>query len=241
MLEWVRVQPTMDASRILIVGQSHGGLTAMALGARNPAGVRGIINFAGGLKFTSSGCIWENSLAQAFARYGARSKLPTLWFYGDNDSYFPPEVFRDLHEKYLAAGGKAQLFAFGKFGRDAHGMFSAASGTKIWVPEVEKFLDSLGLPAKPVVTVSDVPRPAKTDFAKLEDVAAVPHVRDGGLGYAAFLKQGLPRAFALSADGAWGWATEGDDPSARALANCQKNSRQACKLYAIDEDIVWQR
>jgi dienelactone hydrolase len=240
-LEWIRTQPAMDASRILVVGQSHGGLTAMALGARNPAGVRGIINFAGGLKHPSSGCIWENSLAQAFARYGGRSKLPTLWFYGDNDSYFPPEVFRDLHEKYVAAGGKALLVAYGKFGRDAHGMFSAASGTKIWVPEVEKYLDSVGLPAKPVVTVSGVPRPAKTDFARIDDAAALPHVRDSGrAAYATFLRQGVPRAFAISLAGAWGWAAEGDNPTVRALANCQKNSKEPCKLYAVDEEVVWQ-
>ncbi len=240
-LEWVRAQPYADGGRIVVIGQSHGGLTAMALGARNPAGVRGIINFAGGLKFTDSGCIWENSLAQAFARYGARSKLPSLWFYGENDSYFPPEVSKDLHEKYLGAGGNARLVAFGRFGRDAHGMFSAASGVRIWAPEVEKFLDSLGLPSRPVIAVSDVPRPPKTDFAKLDDAEALPHVREGGrAGYAVFLKQGAPRAFAIGPAGAWGWAAEGDDPTARALANCQKNSKQPCKLYVVDDDIVWQ-
>jgi dienelactone hydrolase len=240
-LEWARALPYVDAARIVVVGQSHGGLTAMALGARNPAGVRGIINFAGGLKFTDSGCIWENSLAQAFARYGEAAKLPTLWFYGENDSYFPPEVFRDLHEKYLGAGGKARLVAFGKFGRDAHGMFSARNGLAIWVPEVENFLDSLGLPSRPVIAVSDVPRPAKSGFAKLEDVAALPHVRESGrAGYAVFLAKGVPRAFAIGPTGAWGSANGGDDPAARALANCQKHSKQPCKLYAVDDDVVWQ-
>ncbi len=239
-LGWLREQPYVDKNRIVIVGQSHGGLTTMALGARNPPGVRALINFAGGLRFTSSGCIWENSLAQAFARYGARSKLPSLWFYGDNDSYFPPEVWKDLEEKYRGAGGNVRLVAFGRFRTDAHGMFSARDGLGIWVPEVERFLESVGLPSKPVISLSDAPRPPRSDFAKLEDAAALPHLRENGRqGYAVFLQKGLPRAFALSPTGAWGWAAEVDDPTARALASCQKNSKEPCRLYAVDDDVVW--
>jgi hypothetical protein len=241
-IEWLRAQPYVDKDRVLVVGQSHGGLTTMALGALNPPGVRGLVNFAGGLKYTSSGCIWENSLAQAFARYGAKSRLPSLWFYGDNDSYFPPDVWKDLEAKYRGAGGNVKLIAFGRFGGDAHGMFSARSGLAIWVPEMEKFLDGIGMPSKPVVEVSDVPRMPRTDFAKLDDVAAVPLVHDGcRKAYGTFIaKSPLPRAFAISPTGSCGWAYEGDDPRARALANCGKVKNESCKLYAVDEDVVWQ-
>ena len=118
---------------------------------------------------------------------------------------------------------------------------SARAGTRIWVPEVEKFLEQIGLPHKPSVTVGDVPRPAKTDFAKLDDLAAVPYLRDSGRkGYGTFLEKGLPRAFAIGPAGAWGYAFEGDDPTARALTNCQKRSKDPCRLYAVDDDVVWQ-
>lgn len=238
-LDWMRAQPWIDRDRLLVAGQSHGGLTTMALGARNPAGVRGLVNFAGGLRITS--CMWESALISAMERYGARSRLPSLWFYGDNDSYFPPAVWRDMLAKYTAAGGNARMVAFGTFPRDAHGMFASRGGIAIWVPELEKFLDSVGLPSKPVIAVSDVPRPAKSDFAGIEDIDKVPRVRDGGRkGYAAFLKSGLPRAFAVGTPAAWGWAAEGDDPTARALSNCQKHSKDPCRLYAVDEDVVWQ-
>lgn len=240
-INWLRQQSYIAGEKIVVVGQSHGGLTAVALGARNPPGVRGIINFAGGLRFTDTRCIWENSLAQAFARFGGRTKLPNLWFYGDNDSYFPRDVWTDLQAKYEGAGGNVRLVAFGTFGKDAHSMFSSRAGLPIWVPEMEKFLESLGLPAKPIVSVSDVPRPRATGFAKLEDLDAVPLVRETGRkGYATFLQKAPPRAFAIGPSGAWGWANEGDDPSARALANCLKNSKEPCKLYAVDEDVVWQ-
>lgn len=239
-IDWLRTQPYVDKDRIVVVGQSHGGLTTIALGAANPPGVRALVNFAGGLKVTSNNCLWENSLSQAFARYGARSKLPSLWFYGDNDSYFPPPVWKDLEAQYRGAGGSVRLVAFGSFGSDAHGLFSSRSGVRIWAPEVEKLLESVGLPSKPVAAVSDIPRPPRSDFASLEDEAAVPHVgANGRKGYATFLQKGLPRAFALSGTGAWGWAAEGDDPTARAIANCQKHSKAPCRLYAVDEEVVW--
>jgi dienelactone hydrolase len=238
-IKWLRAQPFVDGERIVVLGQSHGGLTTMALGTLEPPGVRGLVNFAGGLR--QDNCYWQSALPQAFRSYGGRTKLPSLWFYGDNDSYFPPGVWKDMYARYTGAGGNARLVAFGEFGKDAHGMFASRKGLPIWLPEMEKFLDSLGLPSRPSIAISDVPRPPRSDFAKLEDVDAVPNLRDTGRkGYALFLQKGLPRAFAIGPSGAWGWAVEGDDPAVRALENCQKNSKEPCRLYAIDEDVIWQ-
>ena len=60
-------RPDVDAQRIVVMGQSHGGLTTMALGTMNFPGVRGLVNFAGGLRITggSSYCGWEKSLGDA--------------------------------------------------------------------------------------------------------------------------------------------------------------------------------
>jgi hypothetical protein len=48
-----------------------------------------------------------------------------------------------------------------------------------------------------------------------------------------------PRAFAVSPSGAWCWAEEGEDPDARALAACEKKSNQPCRLYSVDDYVVW--
>jgi hypothetical protein len=62
----------------------------------------------------------------------------------------------------------------------------------------------------------------------------------GREGYKTFLSKQFPRAFAVSSSGAWGWAEMGDDPLARALANCNRNSKnQPCRLYAVDDGVVW--
>jgi hypothetical protein len=71
-------------------------------------------------------------------------------------------------------------------------------------------------------------------------VTAVPFVDDAGRnGYRNFLHQYPSRAFAVSDSGAWSWAEGGDDPMSVAIANCQKQSSDPCRLYAVNDSVVW--
>jgi dienelactone hydrolase len=233
-------QPWVDKKRIIVAGQSYGGLATMAFGTRQFPGVRGLLNFAGGLRIDGSSCDWKSSMVSAFANYGARTLLPSLWFYGENDSYFDHSLAERLQQAYQSAGGPSQLIAYGHFKNDAHGMIGSRDGVATWLPETERFLKSLGMPTDPIIKIAETPRPSATDFASVDNIAAVPFLTDKGrTGYRDYLSKSAPRAFALSPTGAWSWAEEGDDPSDRALASCQKNSSTACKLYAIDNDVVW--
>ncbi len=244
-LDYVTTRSWADRERILVVGQSHGGWTTLAFGRLNYPGVRGLVNFAGGLR--QDHCpSWQAALAGAAASYAKETRLPSLWFYGDNDSYFDPNTYRRMHEQYQAAGGQARLVAFGTFGSDSHSLFGSRSGAAIWQPEMTRFLAGLGLPSEPdpaFARYGAAPAmsvPDRTDFAALADVEHVPHVRPTGReGYKVYLTHPLPRAFALAPNGAWGWAEGGDDPLARALANCNRNGKGACRLYSVDEDVVW--
>lgn len=243
-LDYVTSQSWADKSRILIAGQSHGGWTTLALGTLDYPGVRGLVNFAGGLR--QDNCAgWEATLARAGSAYGKQTRVPSLWFYGDNDSYFAPHVFRPLFENYVAAGGQAELIAFGQFGTDAHAMFGSRAGAAIWQPRVERFMRSIGLATELIYPefglVRTMPVPPATDFAALADVDQVPYLKTSGReGYQAFLSKQIPRAFAISASGAWGWANMGDDPLERALANCNKYAKgQPCRLYSVDDQVVW--
>ncbi len=234
-------QAWVDRERILVAGQSYGGLATMAFGTRHFPGVRGLLNFAGGLRIDGSSCDWKSSLVSAFAGFGARTLLPSLWFYGENDSYFDPALAARLQQAYQSAGGSAQLVTFGRFKKDAHGMVGSHDGVTIWLPETERFLKRIGMPAEPSVRIAEIPRPPATQFASLANIAAVPYLSEKGrAGYRDYLGKSAPRAFALSSSGAWSWAEEGDDPAERALAHCQKNSSTECKLYSIDNDVVWE-
>jgi dienelactone hydrolase len=239
-LDYLRTQPWADNQRILVAGQSYGGLTALAFGTRQYPGVKGLINFAGGLKMHGGDCRWQQSLVQAFATYGGKTALPSLWFYGENDNHFGPELAQRLHSAYVQAGGNARLVAYGPFKKDAHGMSGSRDGVKIWWPETEKFLKELGMPTEPVLALSNEIKVPPVAYAAIDNVDAIPYLKGSAREqYKVFLGKPFPRAFAVSPTGAWSWAEDGDDPVEQALADCQKNSSQPCRLYAVDNHVVW--
>lgn len=78
--------------------------------------------------------------------------------------------------------------------------------------------------------------------------AKVPFLNDGQQAeYQVFLTRSPPRAFAISENGhfAMAWGTDPQDksqprdPSERALAGCKRASGHDCKLYVVDQNLVW--
>lgn len=239
-LDYARSQKWINAGQVVVAGQSYGGLATMALGTQALPGVRGLINVAGGLRDDSDRCAWRSALVSAFAEYGAKSKLPSLWLYGENDSLFGPDLANRLHAAYSQAGGRARLVEFPSFKRDAHGMLASRDGEKVWLADTMQFLQSVGMPTEELYKVPAPPTPPRTDFASVDDVGAVPFLSENGrLAYADYLTKMTPRAFAVSPSGAWTWAEEGEAPEARALATCSSKSSEPCKLYSIDDYVVW--
>lgn len=239
-LEYARTQSWVDADHVVVAGQSYGGLATMALGTEELRGVRGLINFAGGLRDDSAGCGWRSALVSAFAEYGANNKIPSLWMYGENDSLFGPDLANRMHEAFQQAGGKARLVEFPSFKRDAHGMLASRDGEKIWLGDTMRFLKGVGMPTEVVYNVPPPPTPARTDYAQVDDIEAVPFLSENGRrAYADYLTKMTPRAFAVSPSGAWTWAEEGEAPEARALATCSAKSTEPCKLYSVDDYVVW--
>ena len=245
-LDWLATQPWADVQRHVVLGQSHGGLTTLAYGTDPLPGTRLLVNFAGGLR--QENCpSWQAGLVDAIGQYGQTSRLPALWFYGDNDSYFAPAVWREAHARFVQAGGRADLVAFGDFGSDAHRMFGSRDGLPLWLPRVLAAMDAAGLPVQVLHTLAsadDQPRPPPSGFAALDDTARLPVKTDRARdGYRSWLAADSPRAFAVhAASGAWGSAWGGEQPLARALANCARNAgggANTCKLYAVDDSVVW--
>lgn len=146
-MQYVMKQPWADQDHVILAGQSHGGLTAMAAGSHEIHGVRGIINFAGGVN-SRSHCDWQAALVDAFRQWGATTKVPSIWFYGANDKHFGPQLASEMYQAYTGAGGKAQLVAYGPFKKDAHGMSASPDGVSIWWPDTERFLKSVGMPTE---------------------------------------------------------------------------------------------
>ncbi len=136
--------PYVQPGRTVIVGQSAGGWGSLAYSSRNPAGVVAIVNFAGGRGGWAAGrantnCVPERLIAGA-GKYGETARLPTLWIYTENDSFFAPEISRAMHAHYTAAGGKAEFQLLPPWGKDGHSFMSGQNSAKLWGPLVERFL-----------------------------------------------------------------------------------------------------
>jgi dienelactone hydrolase len=238
-INWFAKQPNIDASRVVVAGQSFGGWNTLASGLVSPPGVRGLVNFAGGMR--ESDCRTQDaSLIAATAYFGANTRLPSIWFYGDNDKVFPPDTWRQMHARYTSAGGKAELVAFGSFMDDAHQLLSHSESMPVWTPKLDAFLTRIGLPGSAVYPqYLPTPLPPATHFAALDDAAAVPYLSDAGRNsYRGFLKQPFTRAFVVAPNGTAVTTHGGFDALARALGMCGEHA-EGCQLYAADDRVVW--
>ncbi len=99
---------------------------------------------------------------------------------------------------------------------------------------------SLAAMPAPAPAPAPVPAPAIAQAAAdVFDVKAVPYLNEQGRAvYRDFLGYPMPRAFAISKGGGYGWAVRAADPAAMALANCERRGGP-CELYAMDKQVVW--
>jgi dienelactone hydrolase len=235
-------QPFVDKDHVVVAGSSHGGLVTMAYGAGDAEdvhGIRGLINFSGGLR--QDECPnWQKNLTNAFGAYGEHVRLPSLWMYGSNDSVWQGQLPDEMFEAYVAHGARADMVDFGAYKNDAHRLVGDRDGVSIWWPRVKAFLAQVGMPIAVQYQVSEPQIPSPSHYAAVDAVTAVPFVDEKGReAYRSFLNQYSSRAFAVSDSGAWSWAEGGDDPMSVALAGCQKQSSDPCKLYAVDNAVVY--
>ena len=241
-MKWITQQPLLNSKQVMMFGQSYGGLTALGYAAQPQIPVKLIVNFAGGLRVVSANrpCDWQTALQDAMTALGSRGKIPSLWFYGENDSYFDATLSRQLFENYKKGGGPAEFIQYPAYKQDAHKMFGDPEGWPIWLPKTLETMKALGLPTEVRYVTGTLEVPAPSAFADLTDANALPFVRDNGrTGYKTFLRNNPPRAFAISASGSWAWSAGGDESASEALKNCKKNSVLPCYLYAVDEAVVW--
>jgi len=143
-LDFIAKRPDADPTRMIAIGGSTGGAAVVALSARNPQSLRGVISISGGMRMES--CPKEDLLAQAYQELGTKSRVPGLWMYAKNDSLFGPDVVGRMRDGFLDAGGDVKLVMFDPIGQDGHTLFSLAAGRNRWLPQMDAFLRFHQLP-----------------------------------------------------------------------------------------------
>jgi dienelactone hydrolase len=142
-VNWVRGQSWAKSDRIILQGQSVGGLGTVAAAAQNPPGVVAYINFAGGTggePKRSPGASCRPDLMRAlYAQFGSSTHLPGIWFYAANDEFWGPQAPKDWGAAFNGSGGHAQLVFTGAV-PNGRGHSLLATAPQLWRGELTGFL-----------------------------------------------------------------------------------------------------
>ncbi len=227
-IEFVSRRNDVNPDIIIAVGESAGGFSSLALSANAPRGLVAVISFAGGRGSTGPHQICQqDKLEQAFANYGRTSRVPTLWIYAENDTFFAPKVAQAFLNAFRGTGGIAEYIAHPRHGEDGHNF--VYRGIDQWTPYVDAFLRKHNLPRAQrllEIPVAKLPPPRQLG-------------ENGLRSFQDFLRQGPNKAFAVSPDGAYGWragVASREDAIADALANCDKHAR-GCEIYIVNDEV----
>jgi dienelactone hydrolase len=140
-VEFMTGQPFIRPSGVVVVGHSAGGWGAVALAARNLPAVAAVISLSGGRGGHDRGRPLHNCgpdrLVAAAAAYGRTARVPSLWLYAANDTYFPPELSARMAAAYEKAGGAVEYHRLPPVGVEGHEL---AHGSTDWSPFMATFL-----------------------------------------------------------------------------------------------------
>jgi dienelactone hydrolase len=144
-IDYMTDQRLIVPDNVVVVGQSAGGWAAIALSSRNLPSVRAIITFAAGRGGRVGGKPNNNCapdrLVEAAGEFGRTARVPMLWIYTENDTFFGPALSRKMHEAYTGAGGSAEYHMLPPFGSEGHFLIDSADAIPLWAPLVSQFLD----------------------------------------------------------------------------------------------------
>jgi dienelactone hydrolase len=148
-MTYLAERPYVDATRIVLVGQSAGGWGSLAAASRADLKIRGVVNFAGGRggkrwNIPNDNCAPER-LIEAAGVLARTTDAPSVWLYTENDQYFGPTLSRRMHEAYIARGGRATFHLLPAIGSDGHQLIGFKQGVALWKDKVEAFLQRIGV------------------------------------------------------------------------------------------------
>ena len=218
----------VTTSGMIAAGHSAGGLATVALTAQAPSGLVAAISFAGGRGSRDDDDVCnEDGLVQAFATFGKTSRVPMLWVYAANDSFFGPDLARRLYDGFRGNGGHAKFIAAPPYGDDGHYLYSVV-GRPQWTPYLDAFLRERGLGHDILSLPDPLPPPGQLNEAARAE-------------FSRYLASTMPhKAFAVSPNGGYGWRsgrTTADDARRDSLSACMKWS-PTCTLYAVDDQLA---
>jgi dienelactone hydrolase len=146
-LTYMRKQAFVRQDGTLILGHSAGGWGALALAGQNPQGVGAVIAFSPGrggrANDRANQVCAPHGLMTAAAEFGRAARVPVIWLVARNDSYFSPELSRQLADAFRAGGDKVDFRALPEFRSEGHWLAEADGGEEVWGPTLDNAIKAI--------------------------------------------------------------------------------------------------
>jgi pimeloyl-ACP methyl ester carboxylesterase len=119
-------------------------VSGLAFVSANPSNVRAAISFDGGHGGHFHGRPNNNchpdQLVDATRILGRTARTPVLWIYVENDSYFGPQLSKQMFQAWEAALGNAEYHLLPAFKEEGHLLVDYPQAVPVWAPIVQHFL-----------------------------------------------------------------------------------------------------
>ncbi|MBW4046711.1 MAG: dienelactone hydrolase [Proteobacteria bacterium] len=145
-LDFASRLPDVDRGRGLVVGDSFGGVAAIAIASAGIPGVVAAINISGGdggdsVRHVDHPCR-PDQMSETLAAYGRSNRLPTLWMYSANDRLWGPIYPKIWFRDFTDSGGRGEFVTLPADKNNGHFIFNRNPGA--WHPAFDQFIQRLG-------------------------------------------------------------------------------------------------
>jgi dienelactone hydrolase len=125
----------------IIVGHSAGAWGALAMAGENPKLVSAIIAFAPGRGGHANDapnqvCAPHTLIASA-REFGDEARVPVIWLVAGNDSYFSPDLSKQMADAFRAGGDEVDFRVLPAFGSEGHWLAETDGGEKVFGPVLD--------------------------------------------------------------------------------------------------------
>src|SRR5438477_1252985 len=146
-LNYLRSQSFIRQDGTVVLGHSAGAWGALALAGEKVKGVSAIIAFAAGRgghadDLPNQVCARHRLLATA-AEFGKGARVPVTWLVAANDTYFSPELSRQLADAFRSGGGRVDFHVLAASGSEGHWLAETDSVVEIAGRELDRALKLL--------------------------------------------------------------------------------------------------
>lgn len=137
----IKARPDVRPDRMLIAGQSRGGILAIAYAGERRESFIGVVNFVGG--WSGEACMNATRINSSAFRRGGKFPHPTLWLYGEQDLFYSLDHSKANFEAFRAAGGKGEFHSYAVPGENRGHLVIAHP--ILWIDHLTKYLEALAV------------------------------------------------------------------------------------------------